>query len=205
MNFTNEMIEALEPLGRRYTRRDSKCLYIEVYAGNYKYWRTRFFCNEKKIAISLGKFPFIQVEQARKFASIARELNQSGVDELSIRKEIKDLVSNELKKIKYRVPSDELKSFLLVYNYSPFCVPKTTKVTSFCVADVVAEELKNEQYAIYKLPIDKYLLTKSNLSKAPLEKLKRTLEEFEGEIIYLQELVFINKTTANNKLKKNNT
>jgi hypothetical protein len=63
--LTEVQIKQALPREKRYMIRDDRGLYLEVMPGGSKFWRLRYWEEEKEHKISLGEYPLISLRQAR--------------------------------------------------------------------------------------------------------------------------------------------
>lgn len=86
MPLTDEIVESLEPNDRVYKKYDSLGLLIEIHPRGSKYWRFRYFFNNKPNQISVGVYPRVKIEAARAARDVMLSQLESGQDPSQIRK-----------------------------------------------------------------------------------------------------------------------
>lgn len=92
MKLTDQIVSAAEAKPRNYKLSDGNSLFVVITPLNTKYWRLKYFFNDKEKSLSIGAFPEISVLEARALRDKALEDIKQGIDP-SIQKQIKKQVS----------------------------------------------------------------------------------------------------------------
>lgn len=95
MALTVKQLEAAKPKSRLYRISDERGLYLEVPPTGNKRWRFRYRFDGKAKMISLGRYPEIQLADARKARERYREMVEKGVNPAVKRKEAEEAVEGE--------------------------------------------------------------------------------------------------------------
>ncbi len=84
MKLTAPIVAALQPREKRYKIFDGKGLHIQVNPCGGKYWRYKFRYLGKEQLLSLGVFPEVSPDEARRQHKKARDILATGVNPLSV-------------------------------------------------------------------------------------------------------------------------
>jgi integrase len=80
MRLSDNDVEAARRERTPYRLTDGRGLYVLVQPNGSKYWRYDYRFNDKRLTLSLGVFPDVQIEEARKAHLKARASIKAGVD-----------------------------------------------------------------------------------------------------------------------------
>ena len=89
MPLSDTAIKAAKPKDKPYKLYDEQGLFIIIAANGGKWWRLKYFFNNKEKNMSLGTYPAISLKQARKIKDDARQLIAQGIDPSENKKAIK--------------------------------------------------------------------------------------------------------------------
>ncbi len=89
MKLTDSIIKAAKPKDKRYNLADGKGLALWVQPDGQKFWRFRYYFNDKEKMLSLGGYPAITLAAARQEHAGFKELLAQGIDPSDNRKEQK--------------------------------------------------------------------------------------------------------------------
>ena len=89
MPLSDTVIKAAKPKDKPYKLYDEQGLFIIIAANGGKWWRLKYFFNNKEKNMSLGTYPAISLKQARKIKDDARQLIAQGIDPSENKKAIK--------------------------------------------------------------------------------------------------------------------
>ena len=78
--LTDKALKALQPKAKPYRVSDAHGLYIEVSKAGTKAWHLKYRFGGKEKRLSIGKYPYIGVSEARKRANAAKLLLSDGID-----------------------------------------------------------------------------------------------------------------------------
>ena len=92
MKLTDQIVNDATPKDRNYKLSDGNGLFVVVTPLGTKYWRLKYFINEKEKSLSIGAFPDISVAQARAGREKALADLKLGIDP-SVQKQIKKQVN----------------------------------------------------------------------------------------------------------------
>ena len=92
MKLTDQVVSEAQPKDRNYKLSDGNGLFVVVTPLGTKYWRLKYFINDKEKSLSIGAFPEISVAQARAEREKALADLKLGIDP-SVQKQIKKQVS----------------------------------------------------------------------------------------------------------------
>ena len=92
MKLTDQIVSDAAPKVRNYKLSDGNGLFVVVTSIGTKYWRWKYFCNDKEKSLSIGAFPEITVLQARASRDKALADLKLGIDP-SVQKQIKKQVN----------------------------------------------------------------------------------------------------------------
>ncbi|MDH2243429.1 Arm DNA-binding domain-containing protein [Pseudomonas sp. GD03855] len=85
-NLDSKALAALGPKDKPYKVGAGSGLFLEVTPNGSKLWRLKYRFGGKENKISLGAFPSVSLEQARKARDEARATIQAGIDPSALRK-----------------------------------------------------------------------------------------------------------------------
>ncbi|RLB37453.1 MAG: integrase [Deltaproteobacteria bacterium] len=89
MSLTDVRIRNLKPRDKAYKVFDGGGLYLEVTPAGGKLWRFKYRFNGKHKTLSIGKYPFISLAEARQKHLEAKKLLERGLDPSSVKREQK--------------------------------------------------------------------------------------------------------------------
>lgn len=78
--LTDKALKALQPKDKPYRVSDAHGLYIEVSKAGTKAWHLKYRFGGKEKRLSIGKYPYVGVSEARKRANAAKQLLSDGID-----------------------------------------------------------------------------------------------------------------------------
>lgn len=87
--LTVKQIEAAKPKEKPYRLLDANGLYLYVPASGKKVWQLRYKLAGKEKVMTVGKYPFVSLQEARDKAFLARKEVSEGVDPIKAKKEEK--------------------------------------------------------------------------------------------------------------------
>ncbi|EPJ5100210.1 tyrosine-type recombinase/integrase [Citrobacter freundii] len=87
--LTVKQIEAAKPKEKPYRLLDANGLYLYVPASGKKVWQLRYKLAGKEKVMTVGKYPFVSLQEARDKAFLARKEVSEGVDPIRAKKEEK--------------------------------------------------------------------------------------------------------------------
>lgn len=87
--LTVKQIEAAKPKEKPYRLLDANGLYLYVPASGKKVWQLRYKLAGKEKVMTVGKYPFVSLQEARGKAFLARKEVSEGVDPIRAKKEEK--------------------------------------------------------------------------------------------------------------------
>lgn len=87
--LTVKQIEAAKPKEKPYRLLDANGLYLYVPASGKKVWQLRYKLAGKEKVMTVGKYPFVSLQEAREKAFLARKEVSEGVDPIRAKKEEK--------------------------------------------------------------------------------------------------------------------
>jgi hypothetical protein len=85
-NLDSKALEALKPKAKPYKVGAGSGLFLEVTPKGSRLWRLKYRFGGKEKKISMGAFPAVSLEQARKERDEARAKLQAGIDPSAVRK-----------------------------------------------------------------------------------------------------------------------
>ncbi len=106
MSLTDEEVLSIAPKSRAYKRYDSNGLFLEIRPNGRKWWRYRYFFEGKPTQISLGTYPSVSLDCARKERDVAMDLLYAGQNPSKVKRENK-LLEPKVKKEKTQTTLDE--------------------------------------------------------------------------------------------------
>jgi len=78
--LTVKQVEAAKPQEKPYRLLDANGLYLYIPVSGKKVWQLRFFFEGKEKVMTVGKYPFISLQEAREKSFIARKEISEGID-----------------------------------------------------------------------------------------------------------------------------
>ncbi len=96
-----DQIEKLEIKEKQYRVFDSKGLYMEIHPRGSKYWRLKYYFEGKENRISLGVYPEISLDEARKKRNEIKRQVALGINPSLLKREVKErkIIQKEKEKI----------------------------------------------------------------------------------------------------------
>ncbi len=92
--LTAKEIQAAKPKEKTYRLFDGGGLHLEVSPKGHKWWRLKYRINGKEKRISLGVYPHISLQEARKQRELLKEQIAKGIDPSKERKEAKQIAKD---------------------------------------------------------------------------------------------------------------
>ena len=84
--LTVKQIEAAKPKDKPYRLLDANGLYLYVPVSGKKVWQLRYKLSGKEKVMTVGKYPFVSLQEARDKAFLARKEVSEGVDPIKEKK-----------------------------------------------------------------------------------------------------------------------
>ena len=99
--LTDKEIKAAKPRQKEYNMFDGRGLYLTVTPKNKKWWRLKYYFNRKEYRISLGVYPQISLQEARKIREELKHKISQGINPSEERKAKKVVDKKEALQDKY--------------------------------------------------------------------------------------------------------
>lgn len=164
--LTDIKIKNAKPKDKTYKLSDGKGLYLLVTNKGFKWWRLDYIFENKRQTLSIGTYPTVSLENARKEALRLKEQIKQGINPLDIRKENKETIN---KKKQDEIINDNSQLHLVVNGWLETYATRVSPVTLQKETNRIANHIlkpfsqyNKEGFIISSKPIGK--ITRAELS-----------------------------------------